>query len=410
MKKLLLFIGLVLLSLFSVNALTYSNVTLNTSISNSSLTFDTINVTVDSTIINDNYLYLTNITYINGELTVNKIPFYNHSEINTKYDSSEFPHIQSKSSSTIRLNSSIDLLNLNLTFTNIASEPLSITYTSSNNTYTQIFTSSSFTYSSNTLTLVLNGIEQGSNTFTFKYVSDSQGFGGGGGGISLDVKECDIEINPKVLVLDSNLKNTKLEVISNEDSLITDLDYEFKYFSGSKELVNKLDIKGESTSLSPNYVDLVSVGFFSKLDLQENAKAKLIISSKQCQNLEVSISILMENKTVLQIFEDKIQDLENKSITNIVLDLTNETIIQDKFFIEESDNRFIEFVKKFDSVFGYTLIFITILFVLLYPTKDSKVLYDNMKANILIRLITWIVLSLITLGIVLITKIIITGG
>lgn len=145
------------------NALSFYNITINTSTSNTSLTFDTITLTSQTTTIDDNFIYLDNISYTNGNLTANYINNYNHSIANNNLDSSEFPFINYQDNTTLRMTSSLDstinaTLKLYLGF-NINN----LTYTSHTGAYNKTYNSSEYVTGSGYLTFDVIGLEPGNN-------------------------------------------------------------------------------------------------------------------------------------------------------------------------------------------------------------------------------------------------------
>ncbi len=80
-----------------------SGTTLNTTVSNSSFTFNTINISVDEARIFNRSIELENVSYTNGDLVISISTIMNHTVVNTNFDSSAFPSITSSSTTNVEI-------------------------------------------------------------------------------------------------------------------------------------------------------------------------------------------------------------------------------------------------------------------------------------------------------------------
>jgi len=168
--------ALVFLTLISsVGAVTLDSGTiLNATGSNSTISFNTVTVTVDQATVTTLGVYLYNASYTNGDLTVVSNTTFNWSTENTNIDSSTFPALESASSGSTKIISSSLVHNINATIT----FPIDdcdinvIRYTSSSGATTGTYSSPSWVCdnTAKTLSMTLREIESGSaNTLSIDY-------------------------------------------------------------------------------------------------------------------------------------------------------------------------------------------------------------------------------------------------
>ncbi len=163
-----------------------SGVQMNTTKSNTSMTFDSIPVIVDTPlIIRDIAIELWNISYVNGELIINSTILTNQTTENFNIDSSEFPFIVSsldigKIQTKEILSNLTNIINGSITF-DVHSEPDKIQYLSNSSRFDKEFTKDDWTFNNakKTLTLDINGLETGSLTITYNPTSTAPSGGGG---------------------------------------------------------------------------------------------------------------------------------------------------------------------------------------------------------------------------------------
>lgn len=99
-KKILFVFSLVLLISFASAVTLDSGTILNTSVSNSSMTFPTVTVFVDQVDVEDTFIYLYNASWTNVELVVNLTENVNWSEENDHLDSSVFGYLTTSTPTT----------------------------------------------------------------------------------------------------------------------------------------------------------------------------------------------------------------------------------------------------------------------------------------------------------------------
>jgi len=101
MKRIILSLMLVMFLVSFASAVTLdSGTVLNTTGSNSSMTFNTVTVTVDQATVTEYNVSLYNTTYTNGELTVDFTTTIDWKTVNDNVDSSEFPYLSTTTATT----------------------------------------------------------------------------------------------------------------------------------------------------------------------------------------------------------------------------------------------------------------------------------------------------------------------
>lgn len=164
-----------------------SGLTLNATVSNSTMTFTTINVTVDEADVNNNSITLYNASYSNGALTIAINTTMNYTTINSNIDSSSFPSlgsIDNVNRATTIVNSFPQTLQATASITGInqCSSIGSFTFTPASGIAQTIY-KSNIVCSGTTATISLNAISQGTGTLSW-----SQGCSSGEKGIVLAIE------------------------------------------------------------------------------------------------------------------------------------------------------------------------------------------------------------------------------
>ena len=410
MRRLLILFGLVFCLINSVYALTYSNITLNTSVSNTSMTFDSVSMSIDSVQIESDFIYSTNISYVNGNFNVTLISNYNHSIANNNIDSSEFPYLNTVTSSLITIyNNLTETVNVNVVISGV-SEPEDVRYTSNNGTYTKTYSASEYSWSANKLTINITGIEPGANNqLDLSAIPAPSQTGGGGGTPTIDLSatktHCDWTIDMEKLFFDDSINNNVIKIKSKETFNVNNLTYNFEHNSGSLKLFNELAIEAPNV-VYPNVVERIYVN--SKKTQIGEADGLLIISSNECIDIEIPIFINYE--TPILTTEDLTDNLiiltqGNVSTINLLNELSN-----DKIEIAKQDRSINSIFNIFNSFLGLGVIFSLALAFVFWRKEASPLYVENTFFDIVIRLVFWFISSAIVLGILWLIKVTYFGG
>lgn len=147
-----------------------SGTTLNTSISNSSITFDAVNITLDRLTIEPRFIFLENVSYSRGELNISLFTPINWSSANSNLDSGGFPFIVFSSQTLKRFSSNLShSVNASVTLNMSGTIPDSLRFVSHSGGFSKTFSPGEYSFNSTAQTLQLNltNIEPGdSNTLT----------------------------------------------------------------------------------------------------------------------------------------------------------------------------------------------------------------------------------------------------
>lgn len=171
--KTLFLLALVALLLFPlVSAVTLdSGTVLNTSVSNSSMTFPTVTVYVDQVTVTPTTILLYNSSFTNGNLIANISTTLNWSTVNRNLASNLIAYLSTDSASTKKITTSVThSFNTTFTFTVESCNSVgNIRYVSNGAAVDRTFQKGSYTCSNNKVTLPSLLMEPGTSTITLDY-------------------------------------------------------------------------------------------------------------------------------------------------------------------------------------------------------------------------------------------------
>lgn len=164
-----------------------TGINVTTTISNSTISFDSINIFFDNLELEDSNLTFYNVSFINGNLTINQSNngalVWN--DTNTLIDSSAFMYLSSESTTRYVITSNLTVTTPNITATveNIYSCPKisSISYLSNSSASAlNLLSPGLYVCSGTTLQLVIGDVDNGENVISIQYTEPSTGGGGRG--------------------------------------------------------------------------------------------------------------------------------------------------------------------------------------------------------------------------------------
>lgn len=179
MKKwILIFLFLTLIPLTSGVTLD-SGIVLNTSVSNSSMTFSSTSLSADQINIESTFIYIQNASWTNGDLEVNSETPINFSTPNDNVDISKFPYLSFSNNTIKNISSNLThTINATVEFGVSSCNINQVNYTSHTGAYSESYLEGDWSCSSNRITLDVVGIERtdGSNQFIISYDTSGGSF------------------------------------------------------------------------------------------------------------------------------------------------------------------------------------------------------------------------------------------
>lgn len=229
--------------------------------------------------------------------------------------------------------------------------------------------------------------------------SSGGGGGGGGGGsapptndLSTGKQICNVFISPKSISLNDGELLQDIR-IRNDENFGFDPEFRFSYLSGENDLVDKLRITNQISIVDSGRESLTGVRLSTFFLTSGTAKANLVISSTKCVDILIPIDIeIKQSSGVAEIIKEF--SGENKSISQVVVDLSDKSFFGKKNDSNEEKSFIDKTIDKVFSVLGFTLIvgLLTLIFVI--PTGSNPTRFSqNTFLDITARFVIWMVVT-----------------
>lgn len=229
--------------------------------------------------------------------------------------------------------------------------------------------------------------------------SSSGGSGGSSTNVDLSLQKqvCDILFTPQEIKLDDSILFQEIKIQNNElfgyePELI------IEHIEGEEGLTNSLRLTNTVSFIDTDKTVIIGLRLSTFLLNSGNTSSRLILKSDKCRDVVIPIEIKIINSKKISDYIDEIIN-ENKSITQMVIDLSEKQFFKDNLDHEQTTIE--KIINKTFSVSGLSIIISLIILIVLIPTgPNPKQFSSNKFLDFTSRLIIWTVVSILSLAMV----------